>query len=71
MPNTEVKPRSGYYTAFICGKIARCRIIEKAALKGAVFLFQDKGNPFLDARVAAGQTTPAALFPKRNRLFTK
>ena len=30
IPNTEVKPRCGYYTAF-SGKIARCRIIDKAS----------------------------------------
>ncbi len=38
IPNTAVKPRCGYYTAFTRGKIARCRIIKKNPQKGFFFL---------------------------------
>ena len=38
IPNTEVKPSSGDYTAF-SGKLARCRIIQLALPNGRAFVF--------------------------------
>ncbi len=37
IPNTEVKPSSGDYTA-TSGKLARCRIIKRPSEQGGLFL---------------------------------
>lgn len=40
IPNTAVKPCSGYNTStFSGGKIARCQTIVKTSLKGGLFFF--------------------------------
>ena len=48
IPNTEVKPSSGDYTA-TSGKLARCRIIKRPSEKDGLFLFIIKYNSSLQS----------------------
>ena len=53
IPNTEVKPCSGDYTA-TSGKLARCRIIKRASEQEALFLIRNFVNYPLLASVNPG-----------------
>ena len=67
IPNTEVKPCSGYYTAIFRGKIARCRIFASSLLLREALCFMREGDSFSHrAALSDEPPAPAALIPKRH-----